>query len=269
MATYAVGDVQGCLEPLQRLLESVRFDPAADRLWLVGDLVNRGPASLATLRFVRGLGDAAVAVLGNHDLHLLARVWRGGAPRRKDTLAEVLEAPDLHELVGWLRALPLVHHDRRLGWTMVHAGIPHIWSIEEALARSREVETWLRGEAVDRFFAEMYGDDPPGWRPELDAIARARVIVNYFTRMRFIDAAGDLDLKTKEGPAAARPGFFPWFHRRHPADAGARLVFGHWAALDGAVAVPGIHALDTGCVWGGRLSMLRLEDERRSCADCR
>jgi len=268
MATYAVGDLQGCLEPLERLLDRVRFDPARDRLWLVGDLVNRGPDSLRTLRFVRELGDAATTVLGNHDLHLLAVAY-GGRPRKAgDTLDGVLEAPDRDALLGWLGRRPILHHDAARGWTMVHAGIPHIWSLEEARARAREVETVLASESAPAFFAEMYGDAPVVWKPCLQGMARLRVIVNYFTRMRFINDAGELDLAAKGGPGAAPPGFFPWYRRQHPENAGMRLVFGHWAALEGGADVAGIYALDTGCVWGNRMTMLRLEDGRRYSVAC-
>lgn len=268
MATYAVGDVQGYLEPLQRVLDAARFDPAADRLWLVGDLVNRGPESLGTLRFLRQLGPAVVAVLGNHDLHLLAVALTTRAPRRKDTLEPVLSAPDRDELLDWLRHRPLVHHDPELDAIMVHAGLPFVFSLEEALARSREVEAVLGGDDPVAFLEHMYGNEPQAWHPELTGADRLRVIVNYFTRMRFIDAEGRLDLATKEGAAQAPGGFFPWFERLHPDLEQRRIVFGHWAALEGRGTPENCLALDTGCCWGRCLTLLRLEDGQRFTAGC-
>ena len=210
MATYAVGDIQGHLEPLQRVLDQARFDPASDRLWLVGDLVNRGPESLGTLRFLRQLGSTVVAVLGNHDLHLLAVALTDRAPRRKDTLDPVLSAPDRDELLDWLRRRPLVYHEPGLDAVLVHAGLPFVFSLEQALARSREVEAVLSGDDPAAFLAEMYGNEPAAWQPDLTGVDRLRVIVNYFTRMRFIDAEGRLDLAAKESAARAPGGYFPW-----------------------------------------------------------
>ena len=268
MATYAVGDLQGCLAPLESLLEEVRFDPAADRLWLVGDLINRGPDSLGALRFVRSLGEAAVTVLGNHDLHLLALVLGGHPPRRKDTLGAVLDAPDLPELIAWLRTRRLIHHDPQLDAVLVHAGVPFIFSLELALALGREVEAAIAGPAATEFFPVMYGNDPDRWDPALTGNDRLRVVVNYFTRMRFIDDRGALEFVSKEGLDSAPPGFFPWFRRMHPDLAQRRILFGHWAALEGA-GVPGnCLALDTGCVWGGCMTMVRLEDGARIVRDC-
>lgn len=268
MATYAVGDLQGCLDPLRRLLEQVAFDPAADRLWLVGDLVNRGPDSLGTLRFLKGLGDAATVVLGNHDLHLLALQLGGHAPKRKDTFAELLAARDRDELLAWLRTRELIHHDAALDAVLVHAGIPFVFSLEQALALGREVEKAIRGAEAAAFFEVMYGNEPERWTPGLEGHDRLRVVVNYFTRMRFLDATGALDLVTKEGADTAPPGFFPWFERLHPDFAGRRIVFGHWAALQGRGAPANCLALDTGCVWGGCMTMVRLEDEARWSIDC-
>lgn len=268
MATYAVGDVQGCLDPLRRLLDTVAFDPAADRLWLVGDLVNRGPDSLATLRFLKGLGDAAITVLGNHDLHLLALDLGGHEAKRKDTFAELLAAPDRAELIAWLRTRRMIHHDPALDAVLVHAGVPFVFSLDQALALGREVETAIRGEDAPAFFEVMYGNEPARWTPELRGHDRLRVVVNYFTRMRFIDASGALDLVTKEGVDTAPPGCFPWFERLHPDLADRRIVFGHWAALQGRGTPANCLALDTGCVWGGCMTLLRLEDEARWSVDC-
>lgn len=268
MATYAVGDVQGCLDPLRHLLDRVAFDPAVDRLWLVGDLINRGPDSLGTLRFLRALGDAAVTVLGNHDLHLLAIVLGGHAPRRKDTLDEVFAAPDLPELVQWLRTRALVHHDPALEAVLVHAGIPFCFGLDEALAHGREIEAAIRGDDAPAFFEVMYGNEPVVYEPGLAGHDRLRVLVNYFTRMRFLGEAGELELESKEGVGEAPPGYRPWFERLHPDFASRRIVFGHWAALEGRGTPPNCIALDTGCVWGGRMTLLRLEDGAREVCDC-
>ena len=268
MATYAVGDVQGCLDPLKRVLDQVRFDPGTDRLWLVGDLVNRGPDSLGTLRFVRELGPAAVAVLGNHDLHLLAVALTERAPRRKDTLEPILMAPDREPLLDWLRRLPLVHHDPQLDAVMVHAGIPFTFSLDDALARSREVEAVIGGPEPGAFFDHMYGNEPAKWDPALTGVDRLRVIVNFFTRMRFIDQEGRLDLATKEGVEEAPGGFFPWFERLHPDFERRHIVFGHWAALEGRGTPANCLALDTGCCWGRCLTLMRLEDGQRFSTDC-
>lgn len=268
MATYAVGDVQGCLDPLRRVLDAARFDPAVDRLWLVGDLVNRGPDSLGTLRFVRELGPVAIAVLGNHDLHLLAVALTDRTLRRKDTLGPVLAAPDRDELLDWLRRCPLVHYDSELDAVMVHAGIPFQFSLADALAHAREVEAVLAGPDPRAFLDHMYGNEPAVWDPALTGVDRLRVIVNIFTRMRFVDAAGRLDFDTKEGVGEAPSGFFPWFERLHPDFTDRRILFGHWAALEGKGTPAHCLALDTGCCWGRCLTLLRLDDGERFSTDC-
>lgn len=258
MATWAVGDLQGCAEPFARLLDRLEFDPASDRLWLVGDLVNRGPDSVDVLRRVRALGDAVRVVLGNHDLHLLAAAAGGGRGLREgDTLAPLLAAPDRDELLGWLQAQPLLHTDAGLGWTMVHAGLAPQWTLAEATACAREVEAALRADAR-AFFAEMYGDQPDTWAPDLQGAARLRFTVNCLTRLRYCTAAGRLLPKLKGPPAAAPVGALPWFTVPGRRSAGVRTVFGHWSAL-------GLHrgedalGLDTGCVWGGTLTAVRLD----------
>ena len=268
MATYAVGDIQGCLDPLRRLLDEVRFDPAIDRLWCVGDLINRGPKSLQTLRFLRDLGDAVVSVLGNHDLHLLAIVLGGHAPRRKDTLKKLLAAPDLDELVCWLRTRSIIHHDPELDAVMVHAGVPFLFSLPQALALGREVEAVIASDAAPAFFKVMYGDSPVRFEASLHGHDRLRAVVNYFTRMRFIDASGALDLVSKEGAETAPPGYFPWFQRLHPDFEARRILFGHWAALEGRGTPANCLALDTGCVWGGAMTLARVEDGAVFTLDC-
>ncbi|WP_285419323.1 symmetrical bis(5'-nucleosyl)-tetraphosphatase [Pseudomonas sp. efr-133-TYG-5] len=267
MATYAVGDLQGCLEPLKCLLEQVAFDPALDRLWLVGDLVNRGPQSLETLRFLYGMRESLVCVLGNHDLHLLAAAKNIERLKKSDTLREILDAPDCAELMQWLRQQKLMHYDERREVAMVHAGIPPQWSLRKALKCAEEVENALRDDNLFPAFLDgMYGNEPAKWDSELKGVTRLRVITNYFTRMRFCTAEGKLDLKSKEGLDSAPPGYKPWFLHKERKTRGLRIIFGHWAALVGDVREPGICALDTGCVWGGSLTLMNVDSgERLSC----
>lgn len=261
MAIYAVGDLQGCLDPLERLLERVQFDPGNDRLWLVGDLVNRGPQSLECLRRVRDLGNAAVTVLGNHDLHLLATAAGVRPPRARDTLRSVLESPDAPDLLEWLARQPLVHHDAELGWTMVHAGIPPEWDLRTALREAEAVALALR-EPLSRlpFLRQMYGDEPSQWDPGLVGIERLRFAVNAFTRMRFLHRDGRLDFVEKRPPEEVGPRLFPWFAAPERAMRNQRIVFGHWSAL-GARQGKDWLSLDSGCVWGRKLTLVRLEAE--------
>ncbi|RDB43554.1 symmetrical bis(5'-nucleosyl)-tetraphosphatase [Halomonas sp. DQ26W] len=266
MTIYAIGDLQGCHAEFVELLERLAFDPCRDRLWLAGDLVNRGPASLACLREVRALGEAVVTVLGNHDLHLLAVARGGGALNRKDTLERILGAPDREELLDWLQSRPLLVREafEDQGDTlMTHAGLLPQWSPAKAASLAREVEQRLGSEHSGAFLKRMYGNQPACWDDALDGIDRLRAVVNVLTRMRFIDAEGCLDFSAKEGLDSAPAGFAPWFC--YPRQDDARLVFGHWAALEGKV--PGacirVEALDTGCVWGGVLTALNLSTGER------
>lgn len=268
MATYAVGDIQGCLNALQCLLEKVSFDPKQDRLWVAGDLINRGPDSLGTLRFLYNMRDNVTMVLGNHDLHLLAVAHHQRALSRQDTLDEILEAPDRKELLEWLRHQPLVHHDKELGFTMVHAGIPPQWSTRKARKRSREVEKYLQGKKFKRLLREMYGNHPSKWRSTLHGMKRLRVITNYFTRMRLCTRSGRLDLSHKGSPKNALKGYAPWFEYKKRKARHDKIIFGHWAALEGRANGENVYALDTGCVWGGKLTMMRLEDEKLFSCDC-
>lgn len=267
MATYAVGDVQGCRADLEALLDKLRFDPAHDRLWLTGDLVNRGPDSLGVLRLVRGLGEAAVTVLGNHDLHLLAcRFVPGRAPKAHDTFGDVLAAPDGDSLLHWLRQQPLLHHDAALAVTMVHAGLPPQWTLQEAKACAAEVGQALRGESFRECLQHMYGNEPSRWTPTLVGHERHRFTINALTRMRFVTADGALDFAAKGAPGSAGDALLPWYAvptrrtRRH------RVVFGHWSTLRlsreeerACNVVP----LDTGAIWGGTLTAWRLGSEMR------
>ncbi|WP_397451070.1 symmetrical bis(5'-nucleosyl)-tetraphosphatase [Pseudomonas sp. NA-150] len=260
MAVYAVGDLQGCLEPLQCLLEHVDFDPGKDQLWLVGDLVNRGPESLETLRFLYAMRDSVVCVLGNHDLHLLAISCNIERLKKNDTLREILQAPDRDELLAWLRQQKLMHYDSERDIALVHAGIAPQWTLKKALRYAEEVESALRDDNLYQPFLDgMYGNEPALWDPELHGVTRLRVITNYFTRMRFCDRHGKLDLKSKEGIGSALPGYAPWFKHKDRKTKGLKIIFGHWAALEGQCDEPGLFALDTGCVWGGAMTLLNVD----------
>ncbi len=269
MTTYAVGDLQGCLDPLLCLLKEVNFDPQTDRLWLVGDLVNRGPQSLATLEYLYELRHCVVSVLGNHDLHLLAYAYGHRAPSRGDTLDDIIHSPKLPLWLDWLRQMPLLYWDEQFGCALVHAGIPPQWNIDQALALSGEVEACLKDDqALDGFLANMYGNTPSQWRDDLTGTDRLRTITNYFTRMRFCDAQGQLELKHKGEPATAPEGFQPWFEHYLQNPDNPTVIFGHWAALDGATHSHRAIGLDTGCVWGNNLTMLCLETGQRWQCDC-
>jgi bis(5'-nucleosyl)-tetraphosphatase (symmetrical) len=272
MATYAIGDVQGCREALEDLLDVIRFDPAADRLWLAGDLVARGPDSLGVLRLVKSLG-AAETVLGNHDLHLLAVHHGIRQAKPKDRTAPILEAADRAELMDWLRQRPLLLADAAHDCVLTHAGIPPLWSAETAAQLAREVEYALQGAEISVFLADMYGNEPTRWSPELSGTTRLRVITNYLTRMRLLSADGALDLEHKEGLDVIPPGLHPWFALPNPALTVRTVLFGHWAALEGGTGNPRFVALDTGCVWGRFLTAYRLDDgaffhSRRGCPQC-
>jgi bis(5'-nucleosyl)-tetraphosphatase (symmetrical) len=257
---YLVGDVQGCDAALARLLDAIGFSPSRDRLVLLGDLVNRGPASLAALRRVATLGGAAVSLLGNHDLHLLA-VAQGVRPlHRGDTFGDVLGAPDAPALLDWLRRQKLAH--REAGWLCVHAGLVPQWTAERALALAGEVEAMLRGDALVAFLPRMYGNEPRRWDDTLQGDDRLRFVINVLTRLRFCTADGTLDFETKEGAGAAPPGHHPWFEVPGRASEGQPVAIGHWSTL-GLVNRPDLLALDTGCVWGGSLSAARVDGGRR------
>lgn len=257
MATYAIGDIQGCHTPFARLLDRIGFDPAADRLWIAGDLVNRGPDSDKVLRAVRALGDAAVTVLGNHDLYLLMAA-RGVARRgRDDTLDCVLEAPDRDELLDWLAGRRMIHAEG--GHVLVHAGLVPQWTVEQALALGGEVEAALRGPRVKAFLKHLFGDKPARWNDTLEGWDRLRFIVNAMTRMRFCTPRGRLALDGKGPPSRAPSGSVPWFRVPDAAWRTHTVVCGHWSVL-GFHREPGLIALDSGCVWGGVLTAVRLED---------
>ncbi|MDY6942862.1 MAG: symmetrical bis(5'-nucleosyl)-tetraphosphatase [Pseudomonadota bacterium] len=260
MAVYAIGDIQGCFDELQALLDRVTFDPSVDRIWLTGDLVNRGPQSLETLRFVKALGDSAITVLGNHDLHLLALDQGFGGDKENPTLRPILDAPDRAELMTWLRYRPLLHHDAELGFTMVHAGLPPAWDLPTAMACAAEVERVLRSDGAPKFLRKMYGNKPKQWRSDLSGTSRLRYITNAFTRMRFVDPNGRLDLRYKGAPGTQPSELVPWFQIPNRRSRDLKIVFGHWSTL-GTVDAPGVYALDTGCLWGGELTALRLDSD--------
>jgi len=259
MATYAIGDIQGCGTEFQQLLELMRFDPAQDRLWLVGDLVNRGPDSLQVLRLVKSLGDSAITVLGNHDLHLLAVAEGAAELHRSDTLDEVLNAPDRDELLYWLRSQRLLHVED--GYVLVHAGLLPQWTVAQAASLAREVESALCGDDYATFLARMYGNTPHNWDDELSGHKRLRVITNAFTRMRICTPQGDMEFKFKGEVENIPQGYLPWYEIPKRKSRDATVIFGHWSAL-GLKLEPRVIALDTGCLWGGPMSAIRLEDRK-------
>ncbi|HEY1128192.1 MAG TPA: symmetrical bis(5'-nucleosyl)-tetraphosphatase [Roseateles sp.] len=264
---YLIGDVQGCCDALERLLQRLDFSPSRDRLWLLGDLVNRGPASLATLRRLVRLGAAATCLLGNHDLHLLAAHYGVRQPHRGDTLDDILSASDREALMDWLRQQRMAVFEA--GWLMVHAGVAPQWSRDDTLALAGEVEAVLRGPALPEFLHAMYGNEPARWDPGLTGTDRLRFTVNALTRLRFCNADGKMDFKTKDGAGAAPAGFMPWFEVPGRQTAGTPIAFGHWSTL-GLLDRPDLLGLDTGCVWGGRLTAARVDGGRRDIiqVDC-
>jgi bis(5'-nucleosyl)-tetraphosphatase (symmetrical) len=265
MATLAIGDIQGCYDQLMRLLERARYDERRDVLWFVGDLVNRGPRSLATVRFVKGLKERAVTVLGNHDLNLLAVAEGIRKPHRGDTDGDILAAPDRDELLAWLRQQRMLHVEN--GYAMVHAGLLPQWSIPQAAALAREVEQALRGPGYRKFLREMYGNEPVRWRDDLTGADRLRVIVNAMARMRLTSADGVLELNYKMGLDRMPQGYIPWYDAPQRASRGATVIFGHWAS-HGLLVREDVVCLDSGCVWGRALSALRLEDRQLFSCDC-
>lgn len=268
MAVYAIGDVQGCDEQLDALLKTLRFSADRDQAWFVGDLVNRGPASLQVLRRVRAMGSAATITLGNHDLHLLAVAYGCARLRSGDTLNDLLAAPDRDLLLDWLLNQPLLHEDRALNLCLLHAGLPPQWDMTTARSCAREFEHALRKDPK-RVFNQMYGDKPDRWDEALSGAERLRFIVNCFTRLRYVDAGGRLALRAKGAPKNSPDSLIPWFEAEHAAWRGPRIVFGHWSTL-GFFSTPEVIGLDTGCVWGGSLTALRLDapDAPPVCIEC-
>ena len=263
MATYAIGDIQGCYDDLRRLLDKIKFKSDCDMLWFTGDLVNRGPKSLQTLRFIKSLNNNAISVLGNHDLHLLAAAYTDKQLGRKDTLDEILNASDRDELLNWLEHRPLIHTDESSNITMVHAAIHPDWSINKAQLLASEVESVLQGEQHINFYQNMYGDKPDLWSDDLQDWSRLRFITNVFTRLRFCHQNGTLDLAQKCEPGSQPEGLLPWFNMRNRAHKTNSIIFGHWSTLILAknIHYDNVYPLDTGCLWGGHLTAMRIDDD--------
>ncbi|MGH8120631.1 MAG: symmetrical bis(5'-nucleosyl)-tetraphosphatase [Gammaproteobacteria bacterium] len=265
MASYVIGDVQGCFQELIDLLDKINFDPAHDRLWFTGDLVNRGPQSLEVMRFVKKLGEQTVIVLGNHDLHLLAVAHDPANKHRKDTLDEIIAARDRDGLLGWLRTRPLFHRDEELGFTLVHAGLPPQWDIAETGEYAREVETILGHADHAEFFEHMYGDQPAAWSGDLKGWKRIRFITNAFTRLRYCDESGRFALDEKGPPGSQAQPYQPWFTLNVRRTRNEKIIFGHWSTVYLGNITDfkkyNVYPLDTGCMWGGTLAALRLDDE--------
>ena len=265
MAIYAVGDIQGCHTKLVQLLEKIRFDPQLDKLWLVGDLVNRGPDSLRVLRLVKSLGESAITVLGNHDLHLLAVAHGTSRLHRGDTLDEILNAPDREELLTWLRNQRLLHVEGE--FVLVHAGLLPGWTLEQAAGLAREVEAALQSDDYVDFLAHMYGNQPNAWTDDLTGYERLRVITNALTRMRICTERGKMEFNFKAELQNIPPGYRPWFDIPERESRNSTVIFGHWSAL-GLLIRPKAIALDTGCLWGGPLTAIRLEDREVIQVEC-
>ncbi len=265
MTIYAIGDIQGCCTELEQMLELIRFDTVTDKLWLVGDLVNRGPDSLGVLRLVKSLGNTAITVLGNHDLHLLAVAEGVAELHRDDTLREILDAPDSDELLDWLRTQRMLYVED--DFVLVHAGLLPSWSVDQAQQLAHEVEAALRGNRHHDYLAHMYGNHPDHWRDDLGGYSRLRVITNAFTRMRICTLQGEMEFKFKAEVQEVPAGYLPWFEVPGRASANATVVCGHWSAL-GLKVTPSVIALDTGCLWGGALSAIRLEDREAFQVQC-
>ena len=264
MAVWAIGDLQGCYGPTQRLLEKIRFDPAQDRLWFCGDLVNRGGESLETLRLVHSLREHCDVVLGNHDLSLLAISERSPDDQRKvnPDLQRILFAEDREPLIEWLRHRPLLHSDREMGWMMIHAGMAPKWTTAHAEKHAREVEHRLRSDSRRKLLRNMYGDYPP-WSPALRGVERERAIINIFTRLRYCSPRGRIAFNEKGSPGTQTPGLYPWYEVPGRSERDLKIVCGHWSTL-GLFIGHGVHAIDTGAVWGGKLTALQLDtDELR------
>lgn len=259
MAIYAIGDVQGCYEQLLTLLKQIKFNADKDTLWFAGDIINRGPYSLQTLRFIKSLDANAITVLGNHDLHTLAVANGRGKQGKKDTIKTIFEAPDRDLLLDWLIHRPLMHYDQELNVCMVHAGIHPQWSVEQALDHAREVEAVLQGNKSHEFFHHMYGDKPPKWSDKLDGWDRLRFITNVFTRMRYCDEKGRLALRDKGAPGNQPKGIVPWFMVKKRKTLNNRIIFGHWSTLTNPQ-IENLFPLDTGCLWGGKLTAIKVDE---------
>ena len=266
MSAYAIGDVQGCYSELQNLLNEINFDERRDELWFAGDLVNKGPKSLQTLRFIKALGVNAKITLGNHDLHLLAVAKNIQPLLKKDTIQEILAADDVKELIDWLKSRPLLITDDNLNFTMVHAGLPPQWSLENAKEFAKECELILQSEKINKLLAEMYGDTPNIWSDSLQDYAKQRFIINCFTRIRFCNSDGMLDFDAKVAPGKQNTSLIPWYSLPNRKTKDNKIIFGHWSTVhignEKNFKQYNVYPIDTGCLWGGRLTAMRLEDEK-------
>jgi len=267
MNTYVIGDIQGCNTCLQNLLKELQFDPTKDKLLFVGDLINRGPESLAVLRFVMSLGDRADSVLGNHDLHLLAVYYGNKTAGKKDTFKDVLDATDVKDIMRWLRARPLMISHAESQSVITHAGLHPQWNYKTAKHEAHYVESLIQGKNHVDFFQNMYGNNPKTWKPGRRGYERSRFALNCFTRMRYIDSNGQLDFKEK-GPLGSQPkGYLPWFEVKKRNNTELKIIFGHWSTLNNPK-VKNIYPTDSGCVWGGKLSAFKLEDSQYHHYQC-
>ena len=272
MSTYAIGDIQGCFQELNELLDLIGFSETSDQLWFVGDLVNRGPQSLETLRFIKSLGDSAITVLGNHDIHLLSASFINGKGRRKDTFDEILAAPDRDELLHWLRHQALYIQDDSLGFCMVHAGVAPQWSVDQIASLAGEVEQALQGDGYLEYLAHIYGDQPSIWSDDLTGMERLRCITNFFTRLRFCDENGRMEFSEKGPPGSQPDDWKPWYEIKNRKSADLKIIFGHWSTQKLAnedVRKHNVFSIDTGCLWGGELTAFRLDDEKIFQLDCK
>lgn len=260
MTIYAIGDVQGCFDALKNLLKEIHFSEDKDQLWFTGDIVNRGPDSLKVLEFVKSLKDNAITVLGNHDLHMLAVLTGLEKQRRKDTLDDIIHSPRKHQIIDWVRQLPLLHLNPDSNFVMVHAGLYPDWNIAEASSYAQEVERVLQGDNFTDFFRNMYGNQPSKWEPGLSSWDRLRFITNCFTRMRLLDKDLNLDLHFKGSPEKAPRHLKPWYMYGEDKRNNHTILFGHWSTL-GYQSRDNVYALDTGCLWGGKLTALALTED--------
>ena len=265
MSTYAIGDVQGCFKELLRLLDKINFDETNDRLWFVGDLVNRGPDSLEVLNFIMKLGESAITVLGNHDLHLVAIAEGLARPKKTDTLTSILTSPDKQELIAWIRQQALMHYNKELNFSIIHAGLPPQWGIDQALELAAEVTQVLNNSDYLSFLTVMYGNKPNIWNEDLTDYDRLRFIVNCFTRMRYVNNKNELEFSEKGAPDSQADHLTPWFMLDNRISKHDKIVFGHWSTVHlGNITdfTPyNVYPIDTGCLWGGKLTALRLEDK--------
>lgn len=262
MATYAIGDIQGCYQSFTKLLKKIEFNPLKDRLWIAGDMINRGPDSLATMQYIMDHQQQIQCILGNHDLHFLAVAHECHTINSKDTFDDILNSSLKDEIVAWLTKQPLAVYEANFDTLMIHAGLPYNWSAQDALNYAQQVSTKIQSPSRYQFYLAMYGDQPARWDRDIQGLDRLRFITNALTRMRYCHADGSLELFAKSSPGTQNEHLIPWYELQNNHYRG-EIVFGHWASLQGKSSIENIHALDTGCVWGGSLTALRLEDKKR------